>query len=283
MKSLSTTLFSNVALFIFFGTSCMKAALSPQAVEDKLYLYLKERNQLKNPRDAAKISEKMVNLVMQNAHRQDILRHDFKKIANESGALQIKTSTDKKLRIYTFDINGGKMKFCDMIYQFQGKDGKTYSKRTVAGVCANVFTIPIKDSTIYIIISQYQYSSQWMDMNIRCVQIKNNEINYPKLIKKSKGLANSFLFSCNPTSLDNHPERPFQIIFCSEKNKSFFVPVAITTPASEQILRVSNKHVSNDFKTYRFNGKHFVDLPGTTHINNLPIDSGASPYTASPT
>jgi hypothetical protein len=174
--------------------------------------------------------------------------------------MYIATSEDGRFRIYSWDLqDGGTMHNFARVYQYQGADGKIYSKgydldeEPSGSFATDIFTLDTTGGKIYIVCSTFIASSQDHGQSADLYKIEGDKLNdNVKLIRTKSGLTNTLNFGYNFFSVVDRPERPVRLIRFDKKTKTLRIPVVI------EDQEFQNGRVTNRFINYRFNGTHFV-------------------------
>lgn len=182
--------------------------------------------------------------------------------------LYLTTSEDGKLRIYSWDTEvGGTMHFFDNVYQFQGKDGKVYSKsnnweeadagsptdnRDAGAFVSNIFNVDTKNGKVYLAHFTSVLSSALGYDSINLFGIEGNSLNDKiKLIKTKSSLTNSLGFEYNFGSVMDKKE-PINLIFYDKETKTIKIPVVIKDK------KFKDGRVTDKFIKYKFDGTYFL-------------------------
>ncbi len=187
------------------------------------------------------------------------------KFSELSDLLYVATSDDRKFRIYSWDMeDGGTMHDYSSVYQYQGADGKVYSKTDektgeeeggAGSFVYDIFTVDAKSGKIYIVCSTFIGSTSDHSQSASLYKIKGKTLdNNVKLIKTKSGLTNSLGFEYNFFSVVDRPERPVKLISFDKKTKTLKIPVVI------EDKEFPNGKVTNKFISYQFNGTYFVKV-----------------------
>lgn len=177
------------------------------------------------------------------------IEYSFKKLQEET-AIRITTSSDTKLRIYSWDNNqGGTMRFFDQIIQFND-EGKIKSYLKIADEDAQSFVSKIyslkndKKETIYLTINNSIYSTKDAAQSIFAYKIEKNSLNLTKIFKTKKQTLSSIHCVFNFFSVVDRPERPVELI--ALKDKVLYIPLI------DEKGIVTNKNL-----IYKWNGTDF--------------------------
>jgi hypothetical protein len=202
-----------------------------------------EENLLKYTKVAATLSYKfpVLNKLMQNA-----------------------TSDDGKFRIYSWDTEtGGTMHNYSRVYQYQGADGKVYSKTEdnaeedggMGSFVYAIYTVDSKKGKIYIVCSTFIGSTQDHYQSANLYKIEGNSLkDKVKLIKTSSGMTDTLNFEYNFFSVVDRKERPIKLILFDKRTNVLKIPVVIENE------KFPNGEVTNKFISYKFNGTNFVKV-----------------------
>lgn len=156
------------------------------------------------------------------------LNYSFTKLQEETD-IRIETSSDKKLRFYSWDNNtGGTMRFFDQIIQFTDK-GKINSKLKIASDDAQSFISKIysiktnKNETFYFTINNAIYSTSWVSQSIFAYKIANGKLNSTSVFKTKKKMLSSIQCEFDFFSVVDRPERPVELI--KIKTNILYIPL----------------------------------------------------------
>jgi len=192
--------------------------------------------------------------------RADVLRYSFPKL---KGKMQVATSKDGNLRIYSWDEEtGGTMHDHDSVFQYRGNNGKVFSwavtedgDEDIGGFYHDIFQLSTNKGAVYLTVSTFIGSTSLAGQSIKVLRIHGNTLDREaKLIRTVSGLQNSIDFQYDFFSVVDRPERPVRLFKFNEARKEFSFPVVIEDDKTPQ-GRVTNKSI-----TYRFNGTHFVKV-----------------------
>ena len=178
------------------------------------------------------------------------------------------TSEDGKLRIYSWDTEtGGTLHFFDNVFQYQGNDGKVYSKsniwdeadagatgdnRDTGAFVTDIFDIDTKNGKVYLADFTAVFSTALGYEFIDLFRIEGNSLNDKiKLIKTKSGLTNSLGFEYSFGSVKDSKE-PINLILYDKKTKTIKIPVVIKDK------KFSDGRVTDKFINYKFDGTYFL-------------------------
>lgn len=188
------------------------------------------------------------------------LSYKFAALAEE---MHIATSDDGKFRIYSWDLeDGGTMHDYASVYQYQGADGKVYSKTDEpseegdgGGFVTDIFTLDTKDGKVYIVCSTFIGSSKDRYQSADLYKIDGAKLDDKvKLIKTKTGLTNSLGFEYDFFSVVDRTERPVKLISFDKKTKTLKIPVVV------EDKEFAGGRVTKKFISYKFDGKYFVKI-----------------------
>lgn len=176
--------------------------------------------------------------------------------------LYIAASDDGKFRIFSWDRqDGGTMHYFSRVYQYQGTDGKVYSKAEEleegdpGGFVYDIFTLDTKSGKVYLVCSTGIFSGSDNAQAVNLYKITGSSLDdNVKLIKTRAGMTNSISFAYNFLSVADREERPVKLILYDKRTKTLKIPVVI------EDKEFSNGKVTNRFINYRFNGTYFVKV-----------------------
>ena len=174
------------------------------------------------------------------------------------------TSDDGKFRIYSWDLEtGGTMHDYARVYQFQGADGKIFSKTEdnaeedggAGSFVYSIYTVNTRKGKIYVVCSTFIGSTQDHYQSADLYKIEGNKlVDKVKLIKTKEGLTDTLNFEYNFFSVVDRKERPIKLILFDKKTNVLKIPIVINTKD------FPNGKVTNKFISYKFNGTYFVKV-----------------------
>lgn len=190
------------------------------------------------------------------------LRYGFPKLGD---LIIIATSEDGRFRTYSWDEEtGGTMHDYSVVYQYQGTDGKIYSrtdKRATAedgGAGSFIYSIYEVNSgiaNIYVACSTFIGSTNDHYGSAGLYKIEKNRLaDNIKLFKTAKGLTDSIGFEYNFFSVVDRKERPIKLIQFDKKSQTLKIPIVIADE-KDSLGRVTNRFIN-----YQFNGTYFVKI-----------------------
>lgn len=242
------------------------SAQAPVAVERELIGYLDNITKYGNyggEFDGDKLDKNntaLKNALIKYGKRADILAYKFAKLDNK---MDIATSRDGRLRIYSWDLeDGGTMHDFDNVFQYKGKSGKiyTWSRTNVAegdygSFYTQIFQTDTSEGPIYLGNSTFIGSTSLGGQTISAFRVNGEKLDTnARVIKTRSGVTNSISFSYDFFTVVDHPERPVRLFFYDDAKKSFRFPIVIEDSKTPQ-GRVTNRYI-----TYRFDGKYFVKV-----------------------
>lgn len=252
--SKTTFIFGIISLLNFNVYSNQQSNLIKyEIVQDKNELATLEENLIKaykQMQENAELSSsfaKQFNQIIEKNPRS--LEYSFKKLQEETD-IRIATSSDKKLRIYSWDNNqGGTMRFFDQIIQFND-NGKINSNLKTANEDAQSFISKIysiktnKKETIYLTINNSIYSTKDASQSVFAYKITNQKLIATKAFKTKNQSLSSIHCEFNFFSVVDRPERPVELI--TLKNNILYIPLI------NKEGTVSKKNL-----IYKWNGSNF--------------------------
>lgn len=257
---------SFIALFLLISPVFVFAQ-TPQQMEQTLIKNLKELEKYSSygsnydDEKNSKANEAFENNLLKYTKNAASLNYKFPSLGK---LMQIATSEDGKFRVYSWDTEtGGTMHDYARVYQFQGSDGKVYSKTDdnsaeeggAGSFVYAIYTVDSKNGKIYIVCSNFIGSTQDHYQSADLYKIVGNKlVDKVKLIKTSSGLTDSLNFEYNFFSVVDRKERPIKLILFDKKTNTLKIPVVINDK------EFSNGRVTNKFINYRFNGTTFVKV-----------------------
>ena len=206
-----------------------------------------------------KSNEEFKQKLLNHTKIASTLKHKFSELEKE---ISITTSKDGKFRVYSWDrMDGGTMHFFETVYQFQGADGRVYSKSNdleegdSGSFVYEIFEVEAKTEKVYLVCSTSILSTSDAYQSVNLFEIENNSLNSNiKLIKTKTKLNNSLGFEYDFFSVVDRKERPIKLILFDKKTKTISIPVVIDD-TKFQYGKVTNKFIS-----YKFNGTYFVKV-----------------------
>jgi hypothetical protein len=250
------------AVLFLLAFSVSASAQTPKTIEKELvglYGKINENSAYSSNSDSElleKSNEEFKRKLLQYTKVASTLKSKFTELEKE---ISIATSEDGKFRVYSWDrLDGGTMHFFETVYQFQGADGKVYSKSRESeegdsgSFVHDIFTVDTKTGKIYLVCTTSIGSTQDSYQNLRLFKIGKNELNESvKLIKTKSGLTDSIGFGYNFFSVVDRKERPIKLILFDRNTKTFKIPVVIEDE------KFPNGRVTDKFISYKFNGTYF--------------------------
>lgn len=247
-------------------------AQSPEKVEKELVGHLKnlEKWLMEPVKNYENILQKNGNIKKENAaiaktllkvtKQPAALKYRFSELAKH---MHISTSEDGKFRIYSWDTEtGGTMHFYKNVYQYQGKNGRIYSRlddlsdEDPSGFYSDIFTINTAGGTIYLARCTSILSTPLAYQSIDLFRIAGNLLDDRiKLIKTPKGIENSIGIEYDFFSVVDREERPIKLILFDKLSRSIKVPVVVADDKFPNGGRVTDK-----FDTYKLDGRYFVKV-----------------------
>jgi|ERR1043166_1907769 hypothetical protein len=206
---------------------------------------------------STKANDDLRSLLVREGKHQNTLKYPFAKLKKE---MDVVTSRDGKLRIYSWDMStGGTMHDFDCVFQFQGQSGRvnTWACSSNRGddvgggsEYLHVFDVSSKTGIIYLANSRFIGDGQDHGQAIEAYRITGDELEKkPKVIKTNSGLTNLVSFAYSPFTIEKGDEGT--LVSFDTRTTSFRFPVVIDEVGS------GGGRVTNRYITYRFNGKYF--------------------------
>lgn len=178
--------------------------------------------------------------------------------------LTIATSDDGKFRVYSWDAEtGGTMHDFSRVYQYQGADGKIYSKTDrpssdedgAGSFVYEIYTVNAAEGNIYIVCTTFIGSNIDHYGAADLYKIEGSElIDKVKLFKTKEGLTDSIGFEYDFFSVADRKDRPLKLILYDKPTKTVKIPIVIADKQSP-LGKVTNRFIS-----YKFDGKYFVKV-----------------------
>ena len=178
----------------------------------------------------------------------------------------IATAEDGELRTYSWDEeSGGTMHDYSVVYQYQGADGKTYSRvdkqnadeeDTVGGSFVyDIFTVNAKSEKIYALCTTFIGSTTDHYGSVSLDKVTGNDlIDKVKLFKTKSGLTDSIGFEYDFYSVADWDGRPLKLIRFDKTMQTIKIPVVIQDKESPL------GKVTKNFISYKFDGTYFVKV-----------------------
>lgn len=190
------------------------------------------------------------------------LQYKFREL---DGLMMNATSADGKFRIYTWDTEGGgTMHDYSRIYQYQGADGKIYSKKgendsgedgSPGSFVTDIFSVDSKDGKIYIVSTTFIGSTNDNYGAADLFKIDGDALkDKVKLFKTKSGLTDSISFEYNFFSVVDRKERPIHLILFDKATNTLKIPIVINDK------EFPNGRVTSRFISYKFDGDYFVKV-----------------------
>jgi hypothetical protein len=254
-----------VVLFVLiFSLSAF--AQSNAQIEKELVAAVKELGEYGNYGGAydeeklSKAQEAFEEKLLKYTKTASTLQYKFAALDEE---IHIATSDDGKFRIYSWDLqDGGTMHDYARLYQYQGADGKIYSKtdeQTEEGdygsYVTDIYTLDTKGGKVYIVCSTFIGSTKDRFQSADLYKIDGGSLDDEvKLIKTKSGLTNTLNFGYDFFSVVDRAERPVKLISFDKKTKTLKIPVVIEDE------EFPSGRVTKKFISYRFDGTYFVKV-----------------------
>ncbi len=176
--------------------------------------------------------------------------------------LYIETSEDGRLRVFSWDKEGGgTMHYFGTVYQYQGTDGMVYSKAVKlsesepGSFVHDVFTLDTKGGKVYMVATTGIFSTIDNSQAVKLFKIIGKTLSdNVKIIKTRSGLTNMLGFEYNLFSVVDREERPIRLISFDKQTKTLKIPVVV------EDKEFPSGKVTDKFISYRFNGTYFVKV-----------------------
>lgn len=185
-----------------------------------------------DPENASLLKEKFGNELLKTLTKYpESLKFEFSEI-NKTKACYIRTSRDRKFRVYSWDSDsGGSMHFFDKIIQYQS-GAKIFTELIKiqdgdAGTfCSKVYTLQIDKLTYYLTIENGIYSNKDASQSVAVIRISQNKIvNTDKIFKAKSKLLSRIDVNFDFFSVVDRPERPVELITFDEGKSILTIPV----------------------------------------------------------
>jgi hypothetical protein len=251
-----------VFLFPLIVLIASVSAQTPEKIEQDLVSHIKDvkkHSAYQGNYDGdllSKANENFKSKLLKYAKQSAVLKHKFSELDKH---IDIATSEDGKFRIYTWDTeSGGTMHMFDSVFQFQGSDGKVYSKGDyyeegdAGAFISDIYGIDTKRGKVYLARMHSILSTSDSYQTVKLFKISGGSIQDVKLIKTSSGLTNLLSFEYNFFSVVDRKERPIRLFEYDIQTKTIKFPVVI------EDKEFPNGKVTDKFIKYKFNGTYFV-------------------------
>ena len=190
------------------------------------------------------------------------LQYKFRQL---DGLMMNATSDDGKFLIYTWGTEGGgTMHDFSRIYQYQGTNGKVYSKKaendadengSPGSFVTDIFSVDSKDGKVYIISATFIGSTNDNYGSADLYKIEGDTLRDKiKLFKTKSGLTDSISFEYSFFSVVDRKERPIHLILFDKATNTLKIPIVINDK------EFPNGRVTNRFISYKFDGNNFVKM-----------------------
>lgn len=192
-------------------------------------------------------SDSLIHLITNN---DSTLNYSFKKLQKEN-ALNVITSLDKKLRVYSWDNNsGGTMRFFNQIFQYD-TNGKTKVDIRLAtedpqSFFSKIFNVQTTNNeTVYLVISNSILSNKYSIQHIHAYKIIDEILQSAPVFKTKTNTLNKISVEYDFFSVVDRPERPVELITLDQN--------ILKIPLVNENQKVLNKHL-----IYEWNGQYFI-------------------------
>lgn len=177
---------------------------------------------------ADKFEKEFTSLIKNNP---TTLNYPFNELI-DSNFCYIKTSTDGRFRIYSWDTwTGGTMHFFKEIYQWKS-NGEVFTKvphyeeGDTGRFCSKIFTVNINNQPNYLAITNAIFSTKDAMQSISAYTIEGNDlVDTVKLFRTKTKRLNSIDVEFDFFSVAERPERPLELITYDDKQKIIYIPV----------------------------------------------------------
>ncbi len=248
--------------FLLFIASI--SAQTPQKIEQELVSHIenvKKYSDYRSNYDGDKLSaenESFKSKILKYTKQSAVLKYKFSELDKH---IDIATSEDGRFRIYAWDTeSGGTMHIFDSVFQFQGSDGKVYSKGDyweegdAGAFVSDIYGIDTKGGKVYMARFHSILSTSDSYQTVKLFKISGSSIKDAKLFKTNSGLTNLLSFEFNFFSVVDRKERPIKLFEYDAKTKTLKFPVVV------EDKEFPNGKVTDKFIKYKFNGTYFVKL-----------------------
>lgn len=252
--------------FVLIFFTCSAFAQTPQKIEQELVAAIKNVQKYSNygsNSDYEKLiaeNDVFEEKLLKYTKDASTLKYNFPSL---SKLLMIATTDDGRFRTYSWDMEtGGTMHDFTRVYQYQGADGKIYSRTDgekaegdAGSFVYSIFTTHTKTGNVYVVCSTFIGSTMDHYGAASLYRIEKNAlVDKVKLFKTREGLTDEIGFEYNFFSVVNRKERPVKLILYDKKTQTVKIPIVI----QEKDLPIGK--VTNRFINYRFDGKYFVKV-----------------------
>ena len=198
---------------------------------------------------AERFENELTNFIRNNPATLD---YSFKNIT-DSFVCWVKTSSDKKFRIYSWDTRtGGSRRIFKTIYQWTSNGqvfvhAPQYVEGDAGSFCSSILTVQIKNQPFYLAITNGVFSNKDMMEEIAAFNIKENKlIDTVALFKTKTKKLNRISLAFDFFSVVDKPKRALNLITYDEKKKIIYIPVV------DDNGKVSNRNI-----LYQLKGSYF--------------------------
>lgn len=192
-------------------------------------------------------SDSLVQIIKNN---NSTFHFPFEKLQKEN-ALDVITSLDKKLRVYSWDTHsGGTMRFYNQIFQYD-TNGNTKVDIHLASEDSQAFFSKIysvqtaNNETIYLVISNSILSNKYAMQHIHAYKISKDTLQSVPAFKTKTNTLDKISVEYDFFSVVDRPERPVELITLEHNT----LKIALV----DENEQVTNKHL-----IYEWNGTHFI-------------------------
>lgn len=203
----------------------------------KLWSYSSYSDEHNDDSDKFEKLQDYTNIFTQNLeetlNNNKSLACNWKKLQSEDSSISIKTSDDKRLRIFSWDKGtGGTLHEFDGLIQYvdNQKNIHVKSNNLIQAWGLEIKQMPISESKnsspVYIIKDFARYSSKYHGQGVFLLQIQGETLAKPKLIKTKQGFTNSLGFSYDNFSIPDNVDAN-ELIQIDPIKKTISIPVVI--------------------------------------------------------
>ena len=196
--------------------------------------------------NSRKFTDSITHLIQKNANT---FHYPFELLQKEN-ALNLITSPDKKLRVYSWDNHlGGTMRFFNQIFQFQSNNQIAteihLAEQDPQAFFSKIYEAKNDKETFYLVISNSILWSSYHVQHINAYKIADNKLQDVSIFKTKKELLSSISVEFDFVSVVERSERPVELI----KFEGNILKIALVD---------NNQNVTNKNLIYEWNGNLFT-------------------------
>ena len=245
--------------------SAAAVAQTPARIEKEILTHLDKLSQASNYSGTRDVDEqaKQNNAIEQALIRygklQSTITYGFPALSKK---MYIVTSPDKRLRIYSWDMeSGGTMHDFASVFQYRGRSGKVHTWATpddetgAGSFYTQLFQVDAAAGPVYLANSSFIGSTSYHGQSIEAISIDGEKLKRRvKIFRTPRGLRDSISFNYDFFTVLDRRERPIKLFYYDSAKRSLRFPIVIEDRKTPQ-GRVTDRYI-----TYRFNGSEFVKV-----------------------